>query len=162
MRIYAENLRGKQDKGFPLRGSCRRSRLMRRRAVRFELSPRFRAETRSISKAFGLLLFRPLRGHLPLKGKALGTCTIQRLLCVKGAVSRRLTDEGRGALTDSLAAVPKRNCSPTLISLLRCAPQPASPRGSQGVHSAPPYVQKQHLRPAREQCLPGGTGQTNA
>ena len=29
------------------------------------------AQTRHISKTFGLLLFRPLRGHLPLKGKAL-------------------------------------------------------------------------------------------
>ena len=45
---------------------------MRRSVVRFELSLRFKAEARHISKTFGLLLFRPLRGHLPLKGKALG------------------------------------------------------------------------------------------
>ena len=44
---------------------------MRRRVVRFEMLLRFRAETRCISKAFGLLLFRPLRGHLPHMGKAL-------------------------------------------------------------------------------------------
>ena len=35
----------------------------------------YRPKRGNISKTFGLLLFRPLRGHLPLKGKALeGAC----------------------------------------------------------------------------------------
>ena len=49
-----------------------------------------------------------------------------------GKVPPKGADEGRGALKHSFACSAKRDCSPTLISLLRFAPQPASPRGSQG------------------------------
>ena len=78
------------SKGFPLRGSCRRSRLMRRRAVRFELSPRFRAETRSISKAFGLLLIRRFAPPSP-QGEGFGDLHHPKApLCKRSCRRRRL------------------------------------------------------------------------
>ena len=54
------------------------------------------AETRRISKAFGLLLFRPLRGHLPLKGKALGPAPHYERLPLEGKLSPKVTDEEEG------------------------------------------------------------------
>ena len=70
------------------RDSCPRSGLMRRRVVRSELPPRFRTETCSISKTFGLLLFRLLRGHLPLKGKAWGLRRTTKGFPLRGSCRR--------------------------------------------------------------------------
>ena len=65
----------------------------------------------------------------------------------RGRCPRRGADEGRGALTDSFAVVPKRSCSPTLISLRSEAPQTASPRGSQGVVQIGTAPKVRHRRP---------------
>ena len=45
-------------------------------------------QTRSSSKTFGLLLFRPLRGHLPLKGKAWGLRRTTKGFPLRGSCRR--------------------------------------------------------------------------
>ena len=59
-------------------------------------------------------------------------------------------DEGRGALTDSLACSAKHNCSPTLISLLRCRSAASFPEGKPRDPRQIGTAQKER------RCLPAG------
>ena len=53
-------------------------------------------QTRSISKTFGLLLFRPLRGHLPHMGKALGGANLTLKGKALGAAQPKAPHQGEG------------------------------------------------------------------
>mgnify|MGYP004639640179 CR=1 FL=1 len=85
---------------------------------------------KKFSRNVGEGLAPPAGSQLWILHAAAGRCAPHTF--PSGKVPPKGADEGRGALKHSLACTSKRNCSPTLISLLRFAPQPASPRGSQG------------------------------